>query len=93
MLATVPQLAPSADRLAQASGYQAPVPAGVDPNLVAPGAPLPELTQNAVKDPRTGIEFTPGGAVQGDTSPTTPANPVSPEVGVNQGIETARADS
>lgn len=92
MLATVPQLAPSADRLAQASGYQNPNPAGVDPNLVAPGAPLPELTQNAVKDPRTGIEFTPGGAVAGDTTPMTPISPQSAAEGANQGIETARAD-
>ena len=92
MLATVPQLAPSADRLAQASGYQNPNPAGVDPNLVAPGAPLPELTQNSVKDPRTGIEFTPGGAVAGDTTPMTPISPQSAAEGANQGIETARAD-
>lgn len=92
MLATVPQLAPSADRLAQASGYQNPNPAGVDPNLVAPGAPLPELTQKAVSNPRTGIEFTPGGAVVGDTTPTTPASPKSAIEGANQGIETARAD-
>jgi len=92
MLATVPQLAPSADRLAQASGYQNPNPAGVDPNLVAPGAPLPELVQNSVKDPRTGVEFTPGGAVAGDTTPLTPMSPQSAAEGANQGIETARAD-
>ncbi len=90
MLGTVPQLAPVADKLAIAAG--APKPAGVDPNLPAPAAPLPELTQNAVKDPRIGIEFTPGGAVQGDTSPTTPASPETAGAGAMQGIETARAD-
>ena len=95
MLATVPQLAPSADRLSQAAGYVPPVPAGVDPDLVAPGAPAAGLTQKAIKDRRTGIEFTPGGAVAGDTTPTTPASPEqarSAVEGSNQGIETARAD-
>lgn len=89
MIATVPQLAPLMDLLAQAAGYQLPAPAGVDPNFPQPAAPAAGLTQNSVKDPRTGIEFMPGG----DTSPNTPANPVSPADGANQGIETMAADS
>lgn len=89
MIAAVPALAPLMDLLAQAAGYQAPNPAGMDPNFPQPGAAAAGLTQNSVKDPRTGIEFTPGG----DTSPNTPANPASPADGANQGIETMEADS
>jgi hypothetical protein len=94
MIAAVPQVAPLADELVKAAGYQAPNPAGVDPNFPQPGAPVAGITQNSVKDPRTGVEFTPGAAsAPGDTSPNTPANPASPEMGANKGIETMRPDS
>lgn len=91
MLAAVPQLAPLMDALAKASGYVEPVPAGVDPNVPILPAPAPGITQNSVKDPRTGTEFTPGAA--GDTSPLTPASPDSPFIDANQGIDTMRSDS
>lgn len=89
MIASIPNLAPLMDGLVQDAGYRAPNPAGEDPNFPQPAAPLAGITQNSVKDPRTGVEFTPGG----DTSPNTPANPASPEVGANKGIETMRSDS
>ena len=94
MAATVPQLGPIADSLAQDAGYQPPSPGGADPNFPVVDAPLPGLTQNAVKDPRSGVEFTPG--VAGDTTPLTPAAPEEPAtgmVGANEGIETMRSDS
>lgn len=95
MIAAVPAIAPVADELAKAAGY-VPPPGAVDPNFPQPAGPAPGLTQNSVKDPRTGVEFTPGGAVAGDTSPNTPANPPAPKLpatGANAGIETVRADS
>lgn len=95
MIAAVPAIAPVADELAKAAGY-VPPPGAVDPNFPQPAGPAPGLTQNSVKDPRTGVEFTPGVAVAGDTTPSTPANPPAPKppaTGANAGIETARADS
>lgn len=91
MVATVPQIAPVADSLMQAGGYQTPNPAGVDPNFLQPAETAAGLTQNSVKDPRTGVEFMPGAPA--DTTPNTPANPASPMTGANQGIETMRSDS
>ena len=93
MLASVPQIAPVADEVVKAGGYQAPNPAGIDPNFPAIDGPAPGLTQNSVKDPRTGVEFMPGGAVAGDTTPLTPASPATGAEGANQGIETVRNDS
>lgn len=90
-LAAVPTIAPVADGFAQAAGY-VPPPQATDPNLPAPTAPAPGLVQNSVRNIKTGIEFTPGGAVKGDTDPMTPAKPGSGAAGANQGIETARAD-
>ncbi len=89
MIAAVPALSPVMDMLAQAAGYQTPNPVGVDPNFPQIEAPLPGVTQNSVKDPRTGTEFMPGG----DTTPNTPAGPELPATGANQGIETIEADS
>lgn len=86
VLATTPQVAPVADSLMQAAGYQVPTPAGVDPDFPQLAAPVPGLTQNSVSDPRTGVEFTPG-AAPGDTTPSTPATPAT---GANAGIETMR---
>ncbi|MCK0507916.1 portal protein [Aromatoleum anaerobium] len=76
VVASMPQVAPVADEILKGAGYQ-PIPGGVDPNIVAPPAPmLPEETM------LTGAP--------GDTSPNTP---MSPESGALDGIETMEADS
>jgi hypothetical protein len=94
MLVAAPGMAPVQDEVLKDAGYKRPTPEGVDPNLPQLAAPIAGVTQNSIKDPRTGIEFMPG--APGDTSPNTPANPIapaSPEVGANQGIETVASDS
>jgi hypothetical protein len=90
VIAGIPQVAPIADELMKAAGYQAPNPTGIDPNFPQPAAPAPELTVNSIRDKRTGLEFMPPG---GDTTPNTPALPASPMTGQNAGIETMGADS
>ena len=77
-VAQIPQVAPIADVLLQNAGWQAPTPAGMDPNIPQPSVAMPDQ---------------PAMAVPGDTSPQTPANPMSPAQGVNQGINTMREDS
>ncbi len=94
MIATVPQLGPLIDAVLALVGYQEP--AGAE--LPAGTQALPGLTQGEVKNPKTGIKFTPGGdgAAAGDTTPNTPANPAVPKTpgtGAEAGIETARADA
>ncbi len=93
VIASVPALAPVTDAVLVAAGRTEPTPGGVDPNLPQLGGPAAGLVQDSVKDPRTGIEFMPGGAVAGDTDPLTPMTPASPGTGAQGGIETARADS
>lgn len=91
MIAAVPQLAPVIDAVLGLIGYVEPAGAEL-PQL--DGA-LPGLVQGKVKNPKDGIEFTPGaaapgfGAAPGDTSPQTPA---SPGVGAEAGINTVRAE-
>ena len=80
-VAQIPAAAPIADVLLQNAGWQAPNPAGMDPNIPQPAVSMPEPTSQ------------PTTAAPGDTSPQTPANPASPEQGVNQGINTMRSDS
>lgn len=73
-IATVPAIAPVADAVldsaATMSGNQ-PTAGAVQP----PTGPVAGLAQNPIKNPRTGVSFTPGA---GDTSPQTPANPATP---------------
>lgn len=93
VLAAVPEVAPVADRIMEASGYTPPQPNGVDPNLGqgAPLTPVADIAVNSVKNFHTGMEFTPGG----NTDPVGPANvptPESPATGQREGIETQRAD-
>lgn len=90
VIAAVPAVAPIADEVMKSAGYRSPT-GGQDPNFPQPAAAAPGLTANPIKDPRTGIEFTPGAA--GDTTPMTPANPETAVEGVTQGIETKEADS
>lgn len=96
VIAAVPLVAPVADEIMRIGGYQAPDPAGIDPNYPVPGkGPIDGLAIEPVKNKRTGISFTPGGggAASGDTTPQTPAKPASPGVGAGQGIRTMEADS
>lgn len=92
--AAIPEAARIADKLMIAAGYRVPSPAGVDPGIPVDGAGGPAI--NPVKDGRTGMEFTPGaaqaasGAIPTNTDPMTPAQPASPFVGADKGIETMR---
>lgn len=94
MIAAIPQLSPVMDGLVQDAGYTAPNPVGIDPTLPTVDGPAPQITQNSIKDPRTGTEFTPGDStVPQNTDPLSPALPASPDTGFNKGIETLRSDS
>jgi hypothetical protein len=100
VVAAVPGVAPVADKMLASAGF-----AGAD---VTTGDPA-GLGINPVKSPKTGMEFTPGGGMAGDTSPNTPAAPVAagaapapssaapapvgPTEGMQKGIETPAADS
>ena len=79
-IAMNPLIAPIGDVVMQQAGWQAPTPAGQDPNYPIPEQAVP------VEQP---------GGMPGDTSPTTPANPMQPmsaSEGSEEGIETLRAD-
>jgi hypothetical protein len=78
VLAAVPEVAPIADAIMQSAG-------GTDPNFMG-GTGVSALSIQPVTNKRTGIGFMPGG----DTSPQTP---MTPGVGVQQGIHTMEADS
>lgn len=77
-IAMMPQIAPIADVVMQTSGWRQPSPGGQDPNF-----PMP---QNLQVNPSV------AGGLPQDTSPLTPDNPDSPAIGVNQGMDTLRAD-
>ena len=76
VLASVPQVAPIADKIMQAAGYQTPIPAGVDPNFPVSEAAVPAAAAGPMDLPESG-----------NTSPQFPARPGSPSAGMNQGIE------
>lgn len=79
-IAMNPLIAPIGDIVMKQAGWQAPNPAGQDPNI-----PAPEQAQ-IVQDP---------GGLPGDTdplSPQPPMQPQSPSVGAQEGIETLRGD-
>jgi hypothetical protein len=90
VIAAIPAVAPIADKVMEAAGYQAPA-GGQDPNFPQPIQAAPEIGVNDIKDRRTGTQFTPGAA--GDTTPMTPAAPATPGEGEMRGIETREADS
>jgi hypothetical protein len=89
-IAMVPQIAPIADEIMKGAGYQLPTPGGVDPEFPTANNVVPSNASQPVVDNQES-EYQAGG-LPGDTSPLTPANPDSPAVGANQGIETLRAD-
>lgn len=90
VIASVPTVAPIADKLMQAAGYQNPNPAGVDPNFPIDAAQgeAAGLTANPVQNHRTGMQFTPGG----NTDPVMPAHAPTAGIGERAGIETQRND-
>jgi len=76
-IAMNPAIAPVGDVVMQQAGWRQPSPGGQDPDIPAPTQAM------QVED---------AGGLQGDTSPTTPDLPPSANIGVNEGIETLRAD-
>jgi hypothetical protein len=99
VVATTPAVAPVADQILRAAGYQEPVPAGIDPGF-APGEQGPDML--AIQDmaagapPGSGLDRELPGNVDPSTNPMTPsppAAPASPMTGANGGIETMRSDS
>jgi hypothetical protein len=89
VIAAVPEVAPIADAVMAAAGYQEPIPSGQSPNFPgANGQPAPQLGIKPIWNRKTGTTFTPGQ----NTDPVLPAKPSSPQVGQMHGIETQRAD-
>ncbi|MEO8391215.1 hypothetical protein [Polaromonas sp.] len=80
-VATMPQIAPIADAVMQAAGYQAPTPGGDDPNFPIAG----ETAAVQMKNPYIQGQ---GPAVQQNTSPQLPPVPATAGDGMS-GIETA----
>jgi hypothetical protein len=76
VIATMPQVAPIADKVMQGAGYQLPTPAGQDPNF-----PMPA----------TGVLPAAPANVPQNTSPAFPPVPQQAGVGSMDGIETATA--
>ena len=77
-IAINPAIAPVGDVVMKQAGWQAPTPSGMDPEIPQPEVAMP---------------VQPDMAAPGDTSPQTPADPMSAAQGVNQGINTMREDS
>lgn len=85
-----PMIAPAADAIMKASGYQTPVPAGVDPNLVGPDGALPAVAAAVPAQPAAPAGQPPQGdiaAVRRNTSPAFPPVPQDPGQGLS-GVET-----
>lgn len=78
VLASVPQVAPIADKIMQAAGYQTPNPVGIDPNFPIAEAAVPAAAAGPMDLPESG-----------NTSPQFPARPGQADTGMNQGIEGA----
>jgi hypothetical protein len=83
VIAATPQVAPVADEIMKGASYTSPA-AGVDPNFPQ-AAGADGITLNAIKNKRSGVEYTPPGA--------TTVRPANPGIGEQQGIETLRQDS
>jgi hypothetical protein len=99
VIATMPAVAPIADEVMKAAGYQTPNPAGDDPNYPVPAGPAAPAG-DALPQPDAPIDAQgPDQSMQAQagiptsTDPMMPAQPASPDAGMNRGIETARSDS
>jgi hypothetical protein len=88
VVATVPEVAPIADAIMQASGYTPPDPAGVDPQFPLPNSAAAAVAPPGGIPPVTKADVT--GGMPGDTTPNTPA---TAGTGERRGIETQESDS
>lgn len=84
IVATVPNVAPTADMIAQASGFKPQ--AGANPQIPAPSGALPAMTPQSIHGDYVG---TPAGGTT--DMPPQPAQPVQ-AAGAQNGIETVRND-
>lgn len=80
VIAQTPQVAPIADEIMKAAGYQNPNPVGVDPNFPQP-SPMQKVGAQALRAGPVDIPES------GNTSPMFPASPGQPDSGMNTGIE------
>ena len=91
VIATVPEVAPVADKVMQNAGYQRPTPEGVDPNF--PTAAVDAMSGAGVTAIQSGAA---DAAQQQDVIPdptsTSPMLPAPAGQGAAHGIETQRAD-
>ena len=85
-IALNPLIAPVGDVVLKQAGWQPPTPTGQDPDLPGPGQ-MPEPVGGVPTLNMEGV-----GGAPGDTSPLTPSNPETANIGAGQGIETLRAD-
>ncbi len=88
VIATVPAVAPVADKVMQNAGYQTPNPAGVDPNYPTGPQAMAEAGLTALE---TGAAAQPTDVIP-DGANTNPMTPRPTGTGMLQGIETQRAD-
>lgn len=80
-----PLIAPVADEIMKASGYQRPNPAGVDPNFPTAGGPVPAIAAPPVAEPQP--QQADIAQVRDNTSPAFPPVPQQAGQGMN-GVET-----
>ena len=90
VIATVPEVAPVADKVMQNAGYQAPTPEGVDPNF--PTVAGDTLSGAGVTAIQSGATEAAQQDVIPDPASTSPMLPAPAGQGAAQGIETQRAD-
>ena len=88
VIASVPAVAPVADKVMEVAGYIRPTPAGIDPNFVSPG-----MDQAAGVAQATGADQIPMQLDgQGNTDPMSTPNMPTAGMGERAGIETQRLD-
>lgn len=94
VIATIPAVAPIADKIMQIAGYVPPTPGGQDPNFPQPAAATTDITDKPVFNPNPGNgNVLPAVAAKQNTDPELPPispMPKSPGIGARRGIETAR---
>lgn len=94
VVATIPAVAPIADKIMAVAGYTPPNPTGQNPDFTQPAAATTDITDKPVFNPNPGNgNVLPAVAAKQNTDPELPPispMPKSPGVGARRGIETAR---